>query len=386
LSDTETGRDINSRGGRQVGRGLAGLRAATRWLTRVIPPSAQLYSDSTRLQGCVKAPLSCTNNATSKFFARIWPASRAIVPSLTGWIFRLADPKEVTMTTRTSRDKLQGSNPSLPATWAAISAQIVEQLDEPNLPELIIQALRTQITFGYSLMFVYREKGHPIHIYDTLNSPQAQTGLINFAKNTYVLNPFYNAYRNGLKTGVYRMSDFVPLGFFNSDYYKKFKVSASSSEEIGYLTKGLPSGGKELCIAIELPFGECAAITLNSKKVKDRYSAANIAALTEVLPFLAAVFRRFWRQRRTIHKAAGPDFSAEIAFKDFGGNLLSPREREIAQLLLRGHSTQSVSLQLNVAVTTVKTHRKNLYAKLGIATQFELYSLFLDSLLNRRRL
>ena len=69
-----------------------------------------------------------------------------------------------------------------------------------------------------------------------------------------------------------------------------------------------------------------------------------------------------------------------ILLSAFGGSLLSPREREVAQLLLRGHSTLSVSLHLKISATTVKTHRKNLYGKLGISTQFELFSLFLDSL------
>ena len=59
--------------------------------------------------------------------------------------------------------------------------------------------------------------------------------------------------------------------------------------------------------------------------------------------------------------------------------------RPLAQLLLRGHSTVSVALQLGISPTTVKTHRKNLYAKLGIATQFELFSRFLDTLKYRPR-
>ena len=50
-----------------------------------------------------------------------------------------------------------------------------------------------------------------------------------------------------------------------------------------------------------------------------------------------------------------------------------------------GLAAVSVALQLGIAPTTVKTHRKNLYAKLGIATQFELFSRFLDTLKYRPR-
>jgi DNA-binding CsgD family transcriptional regulator len=138
---------------------------------------------------------------------------------------------------------------------------------------------------------------------------------------------------------------------------------------------------EELCIAIEMPNGECAEIMLSRKTVEGGFSAEDIARLALVVPFLAAVFRRHWRQARFWHLANGElDSSADDTLQTFGGSLLSPREREVAQLLLRGHSTLSVSLHLKISTTTVKTHRKNLYGKLGISTQFELFSLFLDSL------
>lgn len=60
--------------------------------------------------------------------------------------------------------------------------------------------------------------------------------------------------------------------------------------------------------------------------------------------------------------------------------LLTERECRVAQYLLRGHSTRSLSERLGISEDTVKTHRKNLYTKLDIAKQSELFSLFIDSL------
>jgi DNA-binding CsgD family transcriptional regulator len=59
---------------------------------------------------------------------------------------------------------------------------------------------------------------------------------------------------------------------------------------------------------------------------------------------------------------------------------LSDREREVTQLILRGHSSQSICFNLGISLGTVKTHRKNAYAKLNISSQSELLSLFLQSL------
>ncbi len=52
--------------------------------------------------------------------------------------------------------------------------------------------------------------------------------------------------------------------------------------------------------------------------------------------------------------------------------VLSPREREVVQLLAEGNSTKETAAKLNISVKTVETHRKRLMEKLGIASVAEL--------------
>lgn len=47
-------------------------------------------------------------------------------------------------------------------------------------------------------------------------------------------------------------------------------------------------------------------------------------------------------------------------------SLLSPREREVLQLLVEGKKTQAISGHLGISVKTVETHRQRLMKKLGI--------------------
>ena len=51
---------------------------------------------------------------------------------------------------------------------------------------------------------------------------------------------------------------------------------------------------------------------------------------------------------------------------------LSPREREVLQLMSEGKSTKQIAMHLHVSIKTVETHRKNLMDKLGIDTVAEL--------------
>ena len=60
--------------------------------------------------------------------------------------------------------------------------------------------------------------------------------------------------------------------------------------------------------------------------------------------------------------------------------VITRREREITQLLLRGHSSKSVARELDIAPGTVMVHKRNLFSKLGITSQFELFSRFISDL------
>ena len=51
---------------------------------------------------------------------------------------------------------------------------------------------------------------------------------------------------------------------------------------------------------------------------------------------------------------------------------LTPREREVLQLMAEGYATKEVAHRLSVSVKTVETHRRNLMEKLGLDSVAEL--------------
>jgi len=47
--------------------------------------------------------------------------------------------------------------------------------------------------------------------------------------------------------------------------------------------------------------------------------------------------------------------------------LLTPREREVLQLISEGHTNQSVAYTLGISVKTVEKHRANVMTKLNVS-------------------
>jgi DNA-binding CsgD family transcriptional regulator len=55
---------------------------------------------------------------------------------------------------------------------------------------------------------------------------------------------------------------------------------------------------------------------------------------------------------------------------------ISPREREIATFLLQGCKSRQIADELSIALSTVKTHIRNIYPKFGVASRIEFLLLY----------
>jgi DNA-binding NarL/FixJ family response regulator len=55
-----------------------------------------------------------------------------------------------------------------------------------------------------------------------------------------------------------------------------------------------------------------------------------------------------------------------------GSDLLTPREADVLELLQEGATNAQIAHTLSIGVETVRTHARNIYAKLGISTRRDL--------------
>ena len=70
----------------------------------------------------------------------------------------------------------------------------------------------------------------------------------------------------------------------------------------------------------------------------------------------------------------------EYAFHTFGRSVLTIREREVVEFVLKGYSSDAIGNILEISPGTVRIHRKNIYAKLGINSQGTLFLQFIEAL------
>ena len=114
------------------------------------------------------------------------------------------------------------------------------------------------------------------------------------------------------------------------------------------------------------------------------FTKTELDRLRLIESIVQAAMGNIWRRWAAAHAASEGDGGLHRrltrCFDNFGEGSLTDREREITQLLLRGHSAKSVARELRIAPGTVMVHKRNLFAKLGITSQNELFSRFIDEL------
>lgn len=265
-------------------------------------------------------------------------------------------------------------------TWIEAIADSIERINSGSCPIHLIEAIGTLVKFDMAMSVVYSRQAKPFYVCDTFQTEKTKRGLSNYINSTYVLNPTYTAYCKGLKSGVYRLRELSSGDRINSHHYQTLKINRILGEELEYITEGWPHNMEEIFIAISLPADEMAEISLLRARSKVSFVDTEIALLEAHLPLIEAVYRQYWIKARCYvaldHSEPPMDYMLKTVFED----RLSRRESQVAVLALKGSSGQDIANELGISITTVKTHRKNLYLKLGITTQTEMFSLALNAL------
>lgn len=230
--------------------------------------------------------------------------------------------------------------------------------------ERFASSLRTFLNafcpFDSMIVTRYRAKAPPVTLFHDLDDVQAAISVQFYATGPYLLDPLYIACRTGRSAGVYRTLDIAPEAFFRSEYFRTFYRNIRIRDEAGLL--------------IELNGDDWIIISLALSKRKTDFSSPDIDRLKVLFPIISAAVERTWGDREPKDQP-GILQALEDSFETFGADVLSPRQAEVVRLILQGHSTPSAAAYLGISEGTVKVHRHHAYARLGVSSQAELFSM-----------
>ncbi|WP_176797725.1 helix-turn-helix domain-containing protein [Ruegeria halocynthiae] len=262
-----------------------------------------------------------------------------------------------------------------PQIEGALFASMISLIGSDRFFDGLADVLGEALPFKWIHIFQYYKDKGPVALSNHPREVAYKRGFENYLNFTYVINPTYRAFQLGASSGVFLISDFIPEGYDDIIRSADFEIHIEDSETIGYRTPGWPKNMTEFIVLINLPNGTAIDFTFLTE-MDGTHHKEHETRLQACFPILNAVMnKQFEINSQSFEHHARP--GQEERFQDFGSDTLTDREREVVQLILVGHNSNSIALKLCVSLSTVKTHRRNIYSKLQISSQAELFSLFL---------
>lgn len=245
----------------------------------------------------------------------------------------------------------------------------IDALGEEDFPNTLVNALKSLTEFDYSVVFAYYQSERPFCLFHTFPLDRRIIHVDNYLKGPYLLDPFFKACGRQIDSGLYRLRDVAPDRFYQSEYYRSYYGETGLAEEI--------------CYAFYLPHGVSFVISLMRSGERSRYTAREFKLLESVAPVITSLAQRHWHGVPEMFdvKTAESEHYEERTFientvSSLFGKRITPRETQVVAQVLEGHSSDSIAKDLGITVGTVRIHRRNIYAKLQISSQQELFAIF----------
>lgn len=247
--------------------------------------------------------------------------------------------------------------------------EVVRQLGRAGFEEALWEFLRRSVAPDDLLVIALRGTAPPELLFTGADHPAPFARLESvYLAGAYLLDPFHELHLNRAPAGVYRLMDIAPDAFQRSRYFTEYYRQTTIVDELTFIT--YPSA--EVSLLLSLGRDASSGRPFGPREVE---------ACQRLAPVVAALAETHWAAL-AIEPGPRSDVAAQLAqaLRAARGLRLSPRQAEVALLILQGHSTASIALRLDVSPQTVKVFRKQLYGRCGISSQAELFALLLPLL------
>ena len=259
--------------------------------------------------------------------------------------------------------------------WHGQMREAFAHVDAPDALDYLASALEHLVGIESVMISLEHRERPPQLLYQRGIAQEYQVSILErYFSAGYLLDPFCLAVEQGLAQGFYHLEEIAPDDFFDSEYYRAYYLKAGCSEDSYYIV----DTGNDTKISVSL-FQGFGGESLRGEQL-------NLLRAVEPLvrEFISEFSLRGMQRIATVQgpqdARVGDDLKQRVqsAFEHFGCDLLTEREREVAHMVLRGHSVKSTASELGISPETVRMHRKNLYLKLEVGSQSELFALFIE--------
>lgn len=249
-------------------------------------------------------------------------------------------------------------------------AAAIRALGTPAFPDRFTDWLQTALAPDNLIILAYRGAEPPQVLHRWSRGPQVFRALDDYLAGAWRLDPYLTLHETRAAPGLYRLADLAPPGFRRSRYYLGYYRATTLVDEATVLARPAPDCTLMLCLGRDAGSGR-------------PFPASSLTEARRLAPVIAALAERHWPGDTLSAPATTATPLTTSLAKDLHratGISLTPRQTEIALLILRGHSSASIALTLGISPQTVKVFRRQIHARCGVTSQAGLFALLMPHL------
>ena len=253
--------------------------------------------------------------------------------------------------------------------WNRDLSRAIGALGTDQFFPALVAAINGQVKIDYPQFWLYHNELPPRVLYHDIPEEAVASQIDSYLEGPFREDPFFQTSMDRPRSKIYRLSRITAGKLQQSDYYLDYYSDTGTVDEAIYLSK-LQGGNVINFSMMRLP--------KNGVVSEEEYERLYI--LAEPVSELLKSHSVHGDFSTTYLIQPGIDHQIDLAFQTFGSSLLSPREKDVLELMLRGYGTNVSAERLGIALETVRRHRKGIYRKLDVSSQTDLFSLFINSM------
>ncbi len=272
--------------------------------------------------------------------------------------------------------------------WLVKLNKTICKLGRPEFEDSLFDLVNAVVRVDHCAVFINKNDGTAVHLFtkSKLNEDICKSLAEAYTERFYVRDPNFTPLTEDMKKPEGHRPDIKmtllphkPTSAYDAGYQARFFNSTGLVDKVSSLLQT-----RQYTIY-------CSFYRLSET---GRFAPGEFDDLSRILPILTNLI--FKHSRLMQLKETRPDLTSDPIITqvplsrspDAMARLLdernevfarlTERERDVCIRILQGYTSEAISLELKVAKSTVHTYRKRAYAKLGISSQNELFSLCLE--------
>ncbi len=261
------------------------------------------------------------------------------------------------------------TSPMTTSFWHQNLASAVAATGSTNFFPLLVRALRSAVSFDRPQAWLYHRHLPPQLVFHDIATQYMGLEVDLYLEGPYREDPFFQISLSAPVADLYRLSELIEGRLEESSYY------ASYYQRIHVVD--------ELMLLIPISEDQTLNICLMRSEGELRFSDEDIGWLRDAASLVIAIVKQHVSRDQFMEAhVADQNMANHInrTLSSFGTSIVTTREQEVLQLTLQGYSTAVAAERMNISVETLRRHRKNIYQKLDLSSQADLFTLFLNVL------